>query len=119
MRQYDLSPNSAAFYCCFLVFTAISVVFCIKKVLSKNFKTSSMRLEHMLEGVQSSNMEVSGDLHDWCADDQHRLPFRPVKRQNREESLQERCVQQTKVQRHRQSNSVHQHHVVPQRQSQE
>lgn len=39
-------------------------------------------------------------LHHGCADGKHGLPFRPVQRQDGEESLQEWCVKQGEVQRH-------------------
>lgn len=43
---------------------------------------------------------ITRRLHYGRTNGKHRLPFRPVQRQDGEESLQEWCVEQSKVQRH-------------------
>lgn len=55
--------------------------------------------------VSVSNMSddrigMTRRLHYRRTNGKHRLPFRPVQRQDGEESLQEWCVEQSKVQRH-------------------
>lgn len=45
-------------------------------------------------------IEMARHLHHGRTDDKHRLPFRPVQRQDGEESLQEWRVEQSEVQRH-------------------
>jgi len=53
------------------------------------------------------------DLHDGSTDDENSLPLIPVQWEDREKSLQHWSVEQSKVQRHGQSNGIHQHHVIP------
>jgi len=50
---------------------------------------------------------------------QHRPPLVPIQWCNLEQTLQKRCVQQDKVQRHGQRDSVDEHHVAPQREGEQ
>lgn len=49
---------------------------------------------------ENDRIRVARHLHHGRTDGKHRLPFRPVQGQDGEESLQERCVEQSEVQRH-------------------
>lgn len=50
--------------------------------------------------LENEGIELPRHLHHRRTDGKHRLPFRPVQRQDGEESLQEWCIEQSEVQRH-------------------
>lgn len=53
------------------------------------------------------------NLHNRSTNNQNRLPLIPIQWNNREQSLQNRGIEERKMQRHRKSNSVNQHHIFP------
>lgn len=60
-----------------------------------------------------------GDSHDRRADKKHSLPFCPVQGQNGEQTLKEGNVQDSEMEGHGEGDSVDQHGVVLQEESEE
>ena len=59
--------------------------------------------------------DMEADLHYGYTDQENCFPFVPVERYNRKQTLQERYVEDCKVEGHGQSDCVNEDHVVPQR----
>lgn len=99
----------------FFGFADLAGSFVMKNWRSTNLRTSSMPLEIKVSQTQREIVKRGLNLHDRRTDRQHRLPLTPVQRRDGEQTLQERDVQQREVQNHAERDSVHKHHVLPQR----
>lgn len=88
-----------------------------KNFLSINLRPSSMKLGFILAWRLDNRGGES--LHDRETDNKNRLPFSPVERQDGEESLQDWSVEKSEVECHGQSDCIDQHHILPQRKSEE
>lgn len=66
---------------------------------------------HLKRGIKN--------LHDRRTDRHNSLPLISIQRDDAEQTLQERNIQQGKVQRHTETDGVDEHHVLPQWQRQQ
>lgn len=91
---------------------SFSLPFWIKKLRSKNLRTSSIILvmfvsKHLFhKGSKQNSHDGRTNRHDG-------LPLITIKRDNVEEALQEGKIKQGKVQSHGQANGIDENHVLP------